>query len=1220
MLEKEFFNKSKLMLTLSFIFIASCEKRNKNIENTDKKEVIRSFATNGSCGGLFSEKEEFFNQLSDAEMYKLNFELNYLYSLSEDEIFVKYDLSKKILGNLDELNRKYKNLSGNKHLLDLRKTLQDEIESYKIEIEIEAKFQASLFEKTYKKLIKSKEEFFLLDSLNENEKSIEIHNTNNDAKYIKGINNTDIANIKSFKEFIENHSNQFHRKVNHTDHFNVSQPSIGLSHAFLLKNIVDYFNNNNLRQGGNDPNPTLNKVIKAQVYTNLLQLSLDVADSGLKTAHILETIKSNGLNNFNIFRTFSNYTTKINIGLNFLNLAYDYYELTHSKTNADLTRYRTQFGFDSTSSAFILGGMALGETTAGIFLSGIGEIFGGLAVGFSSYAQVAGENIDVALNNANYFRYYEEDHHRVLNSDIFIPNSSKKTISFANKYIKKDDNSFRKEQLDVVFQEIDLTQQGKYKITFGDHISYPISRHEPDAIYYHPFAPNPELIRTSKDYVKFREALELPKEKEFKLDHIQKIILPNQAQKLITYSHDFYAPWITYRYDAEMNAARKIQRNAKFIFEYTAMRGAGDKAISDLKFDYQDTEIKIKLNSNNSGIHFVTPHVHDQATNKIKYNFEVLDENEQKENEFHLHLNGDSKYNIKAQEKDTWHFHLDHFIINSEFLESEKKLSFSYLNKEEKIFQISFPEKKPAKIYLHDKFGITYLAYGNGQNNLTAVKINLDYNDFNSKILLNNFINQVRKNIPNDLRYIKIKNYKEYPTSSKEIAFYDLKESSYINSGIDSEDFNIIGRIHSKENLLFHSKNYIYKSISPNQLNISALKKEFLLANIGKKVSDLLNSINTNENIVSVIINEKDYAKYDKNSKKFYLYSDSKIPIGESQKNPNIFYFFDREKNKYFSINKNYLNPSNFKVSLQSGEVKLVSEIKYDWVLETDSADSLKNISNAKKIALLINDIHYSGNKMEEERCQNLSETSNSVLENLKITLCKIGNDINRNNINYISTYSSQTKKTLILDDSQSSFKQIDLLTGKYLFEGTEYENWGVRDWIGLNIPFTLNQKLLAFGELPNQLNSSSTRNSEFLSDVRFIDSEGFILKAISGTQNSNAKSYGIEKKLDKNYVNSLLGAFVYNKSQENDIYFLKKDLTYDKLNSSYNIVAKGNIGDLFYMLPSNELKNIKYTLKTDKYLTLYKANGKKFDGYYIIPMQEIFAKDGTHHFYYVKL
>ncbi|WGL60502.1 hypothetical protein QEJ31_02655 [Pigmentibacter sp. JX0631] len=1220
MLEKVFFTKNKLMLSISFIFILSCEKRTQSIEDENKKELTRSFNANGSCGGLFSEKEEFFNQLSDGELYKLNFELNYLYSLSEEDIFLKYDLSKKILEHLETVKSKYKNLAENKHLLDLTKTLQDEIEINKNRIETESKYQASLFEKTYNKLIKNKDEFFLLDSLNEDESSIEILNTQNENKYYKSINDKELKNIKNFKEFIENHSNQFYRKVNHTDHFNVSQPSIGLSHAFLLKNVVDYFNSENSGQGEDDSNPTLRKVIKAQVYTNLLQLSLDVVDSGLKTAHIVEIIRSNGLNKFNIFRTFSNYTAKINTGLNFLNLAYDYFELTHSKTNAELTRYRTQFGFDSTSSAFILGGMALGETTAGIFLSGIGEIFGGLAVGFSSYAQVAGDNIDVALNNANYFRFYEEDHNKVLNSDTFVPNSNNKTISLATKYLKRNDNTYKKEQLDVVFQEIDLTKQGSYKITFGDHISYPISRHDPDAIYYHPFAPNPELITSSKVYVKFREALQLPKEKEFSLDNIQKIILPNQAQRLITYRHDMYAPWITYRYDAEMNAARKIQMNAKFIFDYSVMRGAGDKAISELKFDYQNTDIKIKLNSNNSGIHFVSPHVHDRAINKINYNFEVLAENSQKDNEFHLHLNGDTKYSIISQEKDNWHFHIDHNIINSEFLESDKKLSLTYFNKQQKNLTISFPGKKPAKIYIHDKFGITYLVNGNGVNSLTAVKVNLDYSNFSSKYELNNFINQIRRNIPNDLRYLKINNYKEYSTSSKETAFYDLQENSYIKSGTDAEDFNILGRVHSKDNLLFYSKNYIYKLNENNQINISAVKKDLLLDNLGVKISDLLNSIKTNENVISLVINEKDYAKYDKNSKQFYLYADNKIPIGESQKNPNIFYFFDKEKNKYFSIDKNYLNPSNFKITLQSGEIKLVSNIKYEWVLEPDSADSLKNLQNTKKIALLLNDIHNSANKIEEERCQNLGGSSNSMLENLKITLCKIGKDINSSNINYISTYSSQTKKTLILDDSQSSFKQIEFLTGKYLFEGTGYENWGAGDWISLNPPYTTNQKLLAFGELPNQFNPSAANNSAFLSDVRFIDSEGNILRAISGTQNSNAKNYGIEKKLEKPYATSLLGAFVYNNKQENAVYFLKKDLQYDKLDTSFNKVSQGNIADLFYMLPADEIKNIKYILKTENHLTLYKTKGKKFDGYYLIPIQEIFAKDGTHSFYYVKL
>ena len=1006
--------------------------------------------------------------------------------------------------------------------------------------------------------------------------------------------------------------------------------------------------------------------------------------------------------------------------------------------------------------------MVLGETTAGTFLSGIGEIFGGLAVGFSAYAEVVGSNIDIALNNANYFRFYADDHRKILNSSTFVPNSGNKVLSLANKYINKNGDANYKEQLNIVVNEIDLTKEGYYKIIFGDHITYPISRHESGAIYYDPFAPDPELMKNSNDFVKFREALELPKEKEFQINQIQKIILPNQAQNLITYQHA-YAPWITYRYDAEMDAARIIQRNAKFIFDYTIMRGAGDKAILGLNFDSKNTEIKIKLNSNNSGVHFISPEIHDKSKNKITYIFDVNSDNKNSENSYHLHLNKHASYKINSLKKDNWHFHIDSRLVESNFLEQDGELNF---RNNENNFSIDFGSNKPNNIYIHDKMGITYLVYGDNQSKFIPVKVELNADVFSSNSDLFYAVEQISANCQNILKYITIKNFKQPSKSNKETIFYDMKKNSYIYSGLNIPDLKIIGKtdftnifydrknknlfykdkilnnikemhhkndkyiittqngnnlntyeinnsvleitetsninlnrdifsklvrivnpsnhktskffipsknqeialndleakiIHSykdkngdiyyfisgnkfyivkltrdnniinkqfnlksiqKEdifdgNIVFSSDEFIYKLSNNLELNIAGVKPLFLTKNNGLTVTQLVNKIQTSENKISIIINENDFAEYYRAEKLVYLHSENKIPIGESVKNPNIYYFYNSFNKKYFYINKNYLNPNNFTVS--NGNKLIYNGSKIDWTEENEDNVYLRNADKNKLLTILLDHIHNKVQDISIENCQHANFNNQLLTSNLKNTLCKIGKNSNEYNVKFITAYSKTNETTLILDSG--SFKQLNVKTGKYISEGTEYESWGAGDWIANLEPYTTYNKLFAFGELKSEIQQSANTNSHFFSDIRFVDTEGNILKAISGVPSLNTKKYSVEKKLDKNYALSVFGSFALNKSGQNSVFFLKRDLKFDELDAvNYNVINSGKLSDLLYMIPSNDIQFIQYVIKTDAYIALYKTIENKLDGYYLISANDLLNKSGSDKVLYIKL
>ena len=93
------------------------------------------------------------------------------------------------------------------------------------------------------------------------------------------------------------------------------------------------------------------------------------------------------------------------------------------------------------------GGLLLGESVGGIFLSGIGEIFGGLAVGISSYSEIVGRNIDDTKKFASYFRDYEKDHEIIANAENYFPETNDTVLSLAHKDFKKINNEIQIQQI-----------------------------------------------------------------------------------------------------------------------------------------------------------------------------------------------------------------------------------------------------------------------------------------------------------------------------------------------------------------------------------------------------------------------------------------------------------------------------------------------------------------------------------------------------------------------------------------------------------------------------------------------------------------------------------------------------------------------------------------------------------------------------------------------------
>ncbi|WGL60182.1 hypothetical protein QEJ31_01005 [Pigmentibacter sp. JX0631] len=256
-------------------------------------------------------------------------------------------------------------------------------------------------------------------------------------------------------------------------------------------------------------------------------------------------------------------------------------------------------------------------------------------------------------------------------------------------------------------------------------------------------------------------------------------------------------------------------------------------------------------------------------------------------------------------------------------------------------------------------------------------------------------------------------------------------------------------------------------------------------------------------------------------------------------------------------------------------------------------------------------------NNIINENCSEQKIQAGNVSNNFKYTMCNILSDLNKTKIKFINAFSSMNNSTLILTESQGSFRLLANKTGLYIGVGTVYEYWGSRDWVSSNPSdaFNSGKKLLAFGEIKNSI-SQIGNIWNGIWDIRFIDDNGNILKAsslINGNYAGHSANYTIEKTLEKNYINNVFSAFILSKSNGDELYFLKKDGNYDILDPiKYSIIDTGSLSELFSGIPKNDIQFIDYSIKLKDKIVLFKRSNinNQYQGFYILDINDVIGKN----------
>ncbi|MBX9837235.1 MAG: hypothetical protein K2X69_02860, partial [Silvanigrellaceae bacterium] len=677
-----------------------------------------------------------------------------------------------------------------------------------------------------------------LFSLNKNSKSIEFYDEiYKSKKEIKISSNEDFQNIQKFKEQLEYHNNSlaFENHPNQNEYF--SNINFGLSHAYMISFMIEYFSDKNSDYSIHKNDTTLQKIIKAHTYVNIAQLANDVITDTSKSLLLITEIKNNykfNLRNIiKIENKIARIGNKLSISLNTANFIFDLIEIINAKTITERVKSEERLATDlaAASLGFLGDGIAfIAGESATAFSSFLAVPIFGVTYGINAYADVVADVTIKPLEIAKYFYDYENNHYLISDSNVFIPNTSNNILSLAHKNFK---NTLEKpEHLNIVISELDLSHNNLLKIKFDSHYIYPTSRtnsyeetqknldskpiFDPTTLFFFPFGENPSIILDKSKAFPFKNSFiprntnnesEIRKKldsAEIQIQDSTKIILPIQPKSFIKYNYQL-TPFITFRHDKEIMSAYKIQQNGGFLFEYSLGEiGLADYAIGSLEHEYQKSNINIIIGDKSKK--FITPEIPNEFKNFINYNFK----SELDGNHF-LKISDGANYSIDSIGLENWHFGIDATEIKlTRLIDNSFKIN---------DIVISFKNKTPNNLYIQDKIGRIYkILKSNWELHFFHPKNELDVNkEIDAKHIKNlnylyEFIEQnYLNNSETNFKFLKIKNHPEAKLIHNLLApvFYNIekRELIHIDEAHSFKDINNVDIYHEiNGNIIFYNK------------------------------------------------------------------------------------------------------------------------------------------------------------------------------------------------------------------------------------------------------------------------------------------------------------------------------------------------------------------------------------------------------------------------------
>lgn len=826
---------------------ASCSYKNNN-ENTEVKNITNNYSTE-SCYNMnidepdLSVKESLKKTLSFEDYFDLEEKMDW-YTIKKND---DQNVSNELLFKLEEVIRKYENeiqklgeekyleilkfqekvknniaeITKNNKIFELADTPKfSNITSHNYSFEkyysiYEATYFANKFSNVVNDLIQSnklnQEYFPILENVNENSKSIKfMHKSTFETRNISINNSQQIQDILKFKKYLNDNFKKIkpYTRLEKDGEIilNNVQGTQGLTAAMVIQTIFDMYERNSI-SNNYSLNSNLNSYLKAHAYLNIAMLSQQVYDEITQTTQIVSALSAHTQHSSKLIQSIGNISAKANIALNIASIGLSIAELSYATNQAETIQFGTQLGFDTLGLFTGISNIILyktGALTASSVIGALNVPLAGLAIGFSGFATAAAQAQTETVEVAEKFSKHIEDFHKVGQNNQYLKISQKgKEIFYYNNLpyktleIKEDHDGNSQISVtnhDVVIRELDLTEKGKVKITFGSHLLYETNRWEKygGVIVKTPilsvFGDDPSSNKDKSKVISVNNSLELESNRELQYIDDAPFILPMVPLSYISYGYH-YTPGILINHDSNFHSLRKIQeKNFKFMFEFFRPYPV-EYVIRNMNFDFQETQISIKLGD--EPLSLFTPNIPDAWSNKIEYNFMSGSGN------YYLKLSDRAKYSITSNGNDKW-------LIDTQDIQSKITLSNNSvrINKTEIKFE---GDKKPLELVFIQSDGLYKIV---NLNNLSSKISIANYANEKNKGNFNDYLDQ---NIDHEFQndgFIEIENYGDILNKK---AWYDVKLKKIISpTAIKSKNCKRENSCKLNQNLVIVGKNNQY--------------------------------------------------------------------------------------------------------------------------------------------------------------------------------------------------------------------------------------------------------------------------------------------------------------------------------------------------------------------------------------------------------------------------
>ncbi|EKT59872.1 TcdA/TcdB pore-forming domain-containing protein [Providencia sneebia] len=563
-----------------------------------------------------------------------------------------------------------------------------------------------------------------------------------------------------------------HQQTAHLGHPAEADSVHGLNTAFIIQTLFNQHTHDQIADGALPEH--LRNALQVHTYANWAQMGWDSVEDTIKYVGLWKTLAAKNQPTGGVFKIASRVSPYVGIGLNILSTGLDGYELANAQNEAQRAVFGTQLAFDLVNLAnagFSVGASAFGAPAVASFAGALGVPIAGLGIGITALVQGTQVHIEKTKAVGRYFGELDEGYQKGGYHIVEVQG------------VDGTAHRMWKNRSGIAIQTLDLRHQ---KVAFADTWIYKTYLYGLGSGYsnHTTWVPPISVNRVGKH----KEAA--PKQKVINIregiDHHDStvslaisndipLILPDTPQYYMDYSYETF-PFVTARNDWGFDVLRRLESNYRdnsdnFSFDFYNF--PSERAISELKFEYVATPIKVLLGDTSRSI--IMPTLAKETKGKIAYT--LVGGN----STYHVSLQDGASLTLTQGSQDT------NWIVDTRSLvDSNKQLQFdSHGQLKVGRFPITFSDDFRGKLNLINDDGIFSIDVQKQVITLEKPSVNAaKFNDYQS---LHEHLKQISHSDTHNEPFIPVQRYQTSEGLLVGLAFYETARDRFIFTNTSDE-------------------------------------------------------------------------------------------------------------------------------------------------------------------------------------------------------------------------------------------------------------------------------------------------------------------------------------------------------------------------------------------------------------------------------------------------